>query len=109
MISHSPGHLPVMSILSILINICVLIAMLRHERSCGTDRAMHSESLSLTMEAFDLQLVVFDVKVLDEVLKHIAAFTHQLCSLFISEHFADVVFGLLKVGEQQNKDLFGIS
>jgi hypothetical protein len=52
------------------------------------------------MEALDLQLVILDVKVLDKVLKHISAFTHQLCGLLISEHFADVVVWLLKVGEQ---------
>lgn len=100
MVPHSPGHLLVLPILSIWINECILVAILGHEGACGTHGAMHSESLRLPMEALDLQLVILDVKVLDKVLKHISAFTHQLCGLLISEHFADVVVWLLKVGEQ---------
>jgi len=53
------------------------------------------------MESFYLKLSKFDVEVLDEILKDIPTFTHQLCSLLICEYFVYVFIGFLEVWEQK--------
>ena len=61
------------------------------------------------MVATNLQFAKLDVEPCDELFKQIVAFIHHLLCLLFGQNYAHVVFGLFKVGEQQNKDLLGIS
>ena len=79
----------------------VLVTMLGQVRSSWTHSFVYPISLCLTMESFYLKLSKFDVEVLDEVLKDIPTFTHQLCSLFICKYLINVFIRFLKVWEQK--------
>ena len=70
---------------------------------------MESDSLSLAMEAFDLQFSEFNIERINEVLKNIARFRHQLGSLLICQYFFDILIWPLKVGKEQNEHFFRIS
>ena len=61
------------------------------------------------MEAFDLQFSEFNIERINEVLKNIARFRHQLGSLLICQYFFDILIWPLKVGKEQNEHFFRIS
>ena len=61
------------------------------------------------METSDLQLSKFDVKVLNEILKDISTFAHQLGRLLVRENFMDELIRSLKVGEQKDEYFLWIS
>ena len=55
-----------------------------------------------------MKLSKLDVEVLDEVLKDIAALTHEFCRLLVCEHLIDELVGAFEVGEQKDEDFLGI-
>ena len=61
------------------------------------------------MVALNLQLAKLDVEVLHKIFKQILVITHQLHSNFLCKNLRQVLLWLLKVGEQENKNLFSVT
>ena len=61
------------------------------------------------MEASNLKLSKFDVKVLNEILKDISTLAHELSRLLVRENFMDELIRSLKVGEQKDEYFLWIS
>ena len=76
--------------------------------SCGRV-ASPSWVSRLPVIALDLQLAVLDVELLDELLKHVARFTHQLLCLLFGHLLTQVNVGALEVREKQYEDPEGIA
>jgi hypothetical protein len=55
--------------------------------------------------ARNLKLVKLYVELVNEVLEQVLIVVHELAGHFLGEHDAEVFLWVLKVGEQQNKDL----
>ena len=95
----------------ILIVIVSLTTHVAHESLlCRTDRADESRNTTaFAMEALDLKLSKFDVEVRDKVFKDVSALSHEFGCLLISQDFFNILIGALKVREQENEDLLGVT
>ena len=58
---------------------------------------------ALSVEAFDLQLAKFDVKVGDKVFKDVSTLSHQLGGLLVRQDLVDVLFRTFEVWEKQDE------
>ena len=63
---------------------------------------------SLSMKTFNLKFIKLDKELFDEFIKHIVAFTHQLCRLLFCHLARFIDLRLFKVRKHKDKDLLSI-
>ena len=63
----------------------------------------------LTMVATNLQTAKLNLKLLDQILKHIAIIAHQLARDLLLKRFCNMNMRFLKVLKQEDEDLFLVS
>ena len=89
----------------ILLWLCGSSDVAHHALLAWTHSAITGEAweTALSVEAFDLQLAKFDVKVGDKVFKDVSTLSHQFGGLLVRQDLIDVLFRTFEVWEEQYK------